>query len=352
MSARFQEFELNWLTSAEDTKSTISPHDTDFVRMQIPVPPEFGEAWLDMLRIGIGITLFRGTHRLEAGPCGQMLPLIDGQGTYPETTFSAQVTQGGMLCHSEGSPASSFISGPGRDLFRYQQTWHARASVECGVNSEMTSVLIGETALAAVMGSDLAEQLIDKLSLGPARQTVVRSIPAHVTTPLIEAMSSHFSGPTRQLFAQAKVLEYLSALSRYVCDETQGDHDRRRADRRHRSRIQEVHDYLLKLDGNLPTSNELAANFGLSARQLNSEFVSEYGKSVFAFTTDLRLEQAHTALQETSTPMKAIAAHLGYSHVNHFITAFKRKFGYSPGKVRSNFDHHTDGEKSGTANPE
>jgi AraC-like DNA-binding protein len=32
--------------------------------------------------------------------------------------------------------------------------------------------------------------------------------------------------------------------------------------------------------------------------------------------------------------MKALANQLGYSHVNHFITAFKRQFGYSPGTIR------------------
>ncbi|NTW85245.1 MAG: AraC family transcriptional regulator, partial [Holophagaceae bacterium] len=32
--------------------------------------------------------------------------------------------------------------------------------------------------------------------------------------------------------------------------------------------------------------------------------------------------------------MKALAANLGYSHVNNFIYAFKKKFGYPPGSVR------------------
>lgn len=344
MNASFQRFELNWPSATEETQSKITASDTNFERLLIPVPPDFGEAWLDMLRIDIGITLFRGTHRLESAPCGQMLQLIESEGVYSETTFSAQVAQGGMLCHSEGSPPSSFISGPGRDIFRYQKSWRGQASVECGVNSEMTSLLIGETVLATLMGQDLAEQMIHKLTLSSACQTVVRNIPAHVTTPLLQAMTSHFTGPTRQLYAQAKVMEYLAALSGYVCEETQGQHERRRADRRHHALILEVHDHLLKLDGNLPTSSELAANFGLSARQLNCEFAAEYGKSIFAFTTDLRLEQAHATLQETSTPMKVIAAHLGYSHVNHFITAFKRKFGYPPGKVRSSSEHRSEGE--------
>ena len=105
-------------------------------------------------------------------------------------------------------------------------------------------------------------------------------------------------------------------------------------ERRHRARIRDLHEYLMQLDGRLPTLSELAKDFGLSARQLNMEFSTEYGQSVFAFVTAHRLEQAHVALQQTALPMKTIAGRLGYSHVNHFITAFRRKFGYPPGSLR------------------
>jgi len=36
--------------------------------------------------------------------------------------------------------------------------------------------------------------------------------------------------------------------------------------------------------------------------------------------------------------MKVLAARLGYSHVNHFIAAFKKKFGYPPGSLRKKLD--------------
>jgi len=32
--------------------------------------------------------------------------------------------------------------------------------------------------------------------------------------------------------------------------------------------------------------------------------------------------------------MKTLAHKIGYSHVNHFITAFKKKFGVTPGSLR------------------
>jgi AraC-like DNA-binding protein len=40
----------------------------------------------------------------------------------------------------------------------------------------------------------------------------------------------------------------------------------------------------------------------------------------------------HYALKWVS--FRSAATRLGYSHVNHFISAFKRKFGYSPGSLR------------------
>ncbi|QXP83790.1 AraC family transcriptional regulator [Methylococcus sp. Mc7] len=50
--------------------------------------------------------------------------------------------------------------------------------------------------------------------------------------------------------------------------------------------------------------------------------------------TDRRLEAAHAAVQSTGTPLKVLAARLGYSSVSHFSNAFTKKFGYRPGSLR------------------
>jgi len=339
MNERFHKFDLSWLTSASDDTTSTATQTTTFEHIKIPVPPEFGEAWIDIFHINAGFMLARGVHALEQAPKGQLIPLLEGIADHPERTFSCQIVRGGFLSHTEntcGSEPIDFLSGPGRDIFRYQDSWHARAFAEGGVTTRMTSILLTQTLLESFLGNNATEQLLLKLGLGSATEVVVHPIPAQVTAPLHEAISDHYHGPTRQLHAQAKALEYLAGLTDFVCKDCMLLYDRRRGERRHRTRIQELHDHLMDLNGRLPTSNELAANFGLSARQLNNEFAAEYGKSIFAFTTDIRLEHARIALMESSAPMKAIALRLGYSHVNHFITAFKRKFGYPPGKLRNN----------------
>jgi len=50
--------------------------------------------------------------------------------------------------------------------------------------------------------------------------------------------------------------------------------------------------------------------------------------------TNYRLEQARLAIEKGRQPLKVIAYKVGYSHVNHFITAFKRKYNCTPGSLR------------------
>ena len=67
---------------------------------------------------------------------------------------------------------------------------------------------------------------------------------------------------------------------------------------------------------------------------MNQAFFEKYGQSIYNFLSNQRLEQAHYGLLKTDIPMKTIAHKIGYSHVNHFITAFKNKFGVTPGSLR------------------
>jgi AraC-like DNA-binding protein len=91
---------------------------------------------------------------------------------------------------------------------------------------------------------------------------------------------------------------------------------------------------LIRLEGKLPSLDELARMFSRSARALNEEFCREYGKPIVSFISEQRLGQAHHAILETEVPLKVLAQRLGFSQVSHFSTAFRRQFGYPPGRAR------------------
>ena len=95
-----------------------------------------------------------------------------------------------------------------------------------------------------------------------------------------------------------------------------------------------MHEELINLEGEVPTLSDLSKKCGLSARTLNNDFKKEFGESIYAYIKDQRLAQAHAALIETDTPIKVIAARVGYAHVTNFMLAFKKKFGYSAGSLR------------------
>ncbi len=155
-------------------------------------------------------------------------------------------------------------------------------------------------------------------------------MPLAVSAPLRAALSDALQGQLKQLFAQAKALEYLCGLATHVQlpDTKTYPHSRRR------DRVQALHEYLTHLEGKLPTLEDLGARFGLSARRLNEAFTREYGQPIHAFISDWRLNEAHQAIIESNIPLKQLAVRLGYAHVNHFNSAFKRRFGYPPGSLR------------------
>lgn len=204
--------------------------------------------------------------------------------------------------------------------------------IDSSSNSEMTSLIVTASALAGLMGANMAQMLISQLGLNAPPAIRILPIPVQVSMPLRACISPTLQGQMKILFAQSKVLEYLCGLAGYLGAQLSvpdpGSPSRKR------ERMRELHATLMQLEGKLPSIDELGARFGMSARWLNSEFVLEYGLPIYAFITDLRLNEAHAALLKSDVPIKSLALRLGYSHVAHFTNTFKKKFGYPPGSLR------------------
>lgn len=328
------ELRLAWLLSPDREAFVLERDGADLQRMPYAMPPEVGEAWLDSLAFADGIVLYRAVHAMEPSPRGQLIPILDVNGVSEEMTFNAQIWLTGLGCHHEywhgrDAPPVEIVAFPGRDTFRYKKIWQAKVLVEGGVTSEMKSVVVPESVMRTLLGDEAAETLLRRLGLSLARPAAVLPMPQHVSAPLRDAMSGQFSGSARKLFAQARILDYLGGLLNFVLS-----NDQIPAQSVSERTIEELHEHLLNLEGQMPTLLDLAKAFGMSARRLNSDFSAKYGKSIYNFVTEHRLVQAHTILLSDPIPMKTLASRLGYSHVNHFSTAFKKRFGYPPGSLR------------------
>lgn len=89
-------------------------------------------------------------------------------------------------------------------------------------------------------------------------------------------------------------------------------------------------EYLIQHMDNPPSLIELARVTGVNEYKLKKGFKETFGLTVFNYLSETRLEQAKTELLEKNKTASQIAYELGYGSVQHFSTAFKKKFGVSP----------------------
>jgi AraC-like DNA-binding protein len=322
---------VRWLTepAAAEVFPTI-PATQVLQRVDYPIPPEIGHAWLERLPLAHGISLFRGIHRFRPEAHGQLVPLGEFSHHFPEPTLVVQTIQGATVCHQEFDPRAELTYQPGCDFFRRADRFRVKPLIEASADSTMTALILVETVLAELVDEDVAEQLIRRIGLDAPPAVKVLPMPLAVSAPLQAALAAPLRGTLQRLFAQSKVLEYLCALCAYAAARESPTPPLQSLS----DRLQELHQYLTQLEGRLPSLEELAVRFRMSARRLNTAFAERYGLTIYAFIADWRLNEAYVAIRDSDVELKVLASRLGYSHVNHFNRAFRSKFGHPPGQLR------------------
>lgn len=78
----------------------------------------------------------------------------------------------------------------------------------------------------------------------------------------------------------------------------------------------------------------IARLLGISREHLARVFSGRYGQSLQDYLTEYKLREACVLLRQTGTPVKQIAAKLGYATLPAFHRAFRRLVGGTPGEYR------------------
>lgn len=140
------------------------------------------------------------------------------------------------------------------------------------------------------------------------------------------------SGEIRRLYMEAKAMELvalkLSELNAPASDRS-GPFSRRDLDR-----AREAHHILLTCLADPPDLIELSRRVGVNRNKLNRCFRQLYGNTVFGVLRDARLAKAKSLLARTELSLAEISFKVGYNNQANFTTAFRRKFGLTPGAAR------------------
>lgn len=149
-----------------------------------------------------------------------------------------------------------------------------------------------------------------------------------------EILHCRFTGGLKLLFLQSKCIELLALQAQAYEDADnnssfitcKSDYDK--------DCIHFAREYLLQHAQKPPSLQELAKISGINEFKLKKGFKEVFDNTVFGYLSDYKLLQAKELLLSGNIPVKNIADELGYSSVQHFSNAFRKKFGTPPGKLK------------------
>jgi AraC family transcriptional activator of pyochelin receptor len=140
-------------------------------------------------------------------------------------------------------------------------------------------------------------------------------------------------GTLRLIYAKAKSEELLVNALSFACRGERAS-TRIRLGERDRTRILQVREMLDANFAKPPPVSELALRFGINRNKLSYGFRAVHDRSMSEYIADRRLETAWRLLNETDRPVAHIAEDVGFSHLQSFSSAFKRRYGLSPSMLR------------------
>ena len=211
------------------------------------------------------------------------------------------------------------------DFLDFEQTLFTEEDVFLSV------LYISEIELFNLLGSETAENLYINLDLVQNNKYREIKISQTISNKIANCTPDHLEGNMRSLFAQSIILQYLLELNLYISSSKSFLNNLEKDD----FNVAGLRTELLQVTADIPNLAELSKKYKVSPGKLNQAFIKKYDQSIYSFLSSQRLDQAYQALIDTDVPMKTLAHKIGYSHVNHFITAFKKKFGVTPGSIRS-----------------
>lgn len=141
-----------------------------------------------------------------------------------------------------------------------------------------------------------------------------------------------FDAATRQLYMDLKIRELVTHILHYRYQRNQSQYNFTRWEI---YRINELKNVLEEYISSKPPSlHALSKMVGIKEGKLKDGFMHVFQCSIFEWLMEAKMRRAKELLITTDQPIKVICRMVGYPRVSNFITAFRRRFGHTPGSFR------------------
>ncbi|WP_415324457.1 helix-turn-helix transcriptional regulator [Chryseobacterium sp. MMS23-Vi53] len=144
---------------------------------------------------------------------------------------------------------------------------------------------------------------------------------------LREIVSSSKKGVMQKLFVEAKIIKLLILMFEQF-DEKNTVQEIPKIPSMIKKFVDENYHKNIKVE-------EIGKLIGINQNKIRKEFKAQYHVTVSDYIADLRMLKAKKLIINKEIMIKEIAIECGYEYVQNFTRAFKKKFGVSPEKLRT-----------------
>ena len=217
----------------------------------------------------------------------------------------------------------------GKFLTLYNPEKHLTIDASAAKNSKVISVLIPIVEFHKLFSSSFSDiPFFENKSLNQKHYSE-SLISNSILIVLNQIIKNDMDNSTRSLLYKAKIYELFSLIFKKTkeidldqCPFLNNDENLKK--------IAKAKDVILKDIKNPPSLIELSKTIDLSLKNLKKGFKEIYGKPVYKYLFDFKMERAKQLLSNGNLNVNEVSYDLGYSSSSHFIAAFKKKYGITP----------------------
>jgi AraC-like DNA-binding protein len=318
---------ISWLF---DTEATTSEIGFKTKRLVIPYPAQLAKGYSEHHEVLEGITLIQDKHEFISEDRPSIISMGNFKAEFSSPQLVIQITHSGSIDIRDKLNNTDSKLTQDSDVFSKVKYFEIEQNVITEEDIFVSIILISEEKLFNLLGPESAEALFKNLKLLEITNTQKLYIPQRISNKIQYCISDKIEGNMRTLYAQSMLFKYLTDLNNYLGSTEEFFTAIKSTD----FDVDHLHSELLKVTTDIPTLTDLSKKYNVNPININQSFIKKYDQSIYSFLSNQGLEQSRHALISTDIPMKTLAHKIGYSHVNHFIKAFKKKFGVTPGSVR------------------
>lgn len=159
------------------------------------------------------------------------------------------------------------------------------------------------------------------MPITPAMVSLIRSI-----------LDCRKVGMYKRMYLEAKVVELLLLqLEQFAFHDCNSFCSLKPADM---EKMHHARDIIFTRANEVHSLRRLALEIGTNEFTLKKGFKEVFGTTVFGMLSDLKMEEAKRLLSEGEKSISEISEYAGYKNSTHFTSAFKKKYGITPGKYK------------------